>query len=225
MHDCDAHRDLVFALVAETRRAQTGPAADEAEAEARRAEVFDLAGVARDHLPDAVAAALTVPLAHGLAGRFTFAPDGYWRGETHRLCDRPGGLIRLVDETDRPRRRADRAGVARAPESTGPHTLAPPRLDGRGRLGEYLQSSEAAVVRDCWMTIRPAGLRMFVVRPAHNPVGPFDFGGGFDDRSHRRQPLTELMAAATRTPTTVHRAGVGASGERLGRLKTSRAAK
>ena len=27
----------------------------------------------------------------------TFAPDAYWRGETHRLCDRAGGLIRLVE--------------------------------------------------------------------------------------------------------------------------------
>ena len=38
--------------------------------------------------------------------------------------------------------------VSAAPESPGPHALAPPRLDGRGRIGEYLQSSEAAIVRD-----------------------------------------------------------------------------
>ena len=36
--------------------------------------------------------------------------------------------------------------------------------------------------------------RMFTIRPAHNPIGPFDFAGGYDDRSDRRQPLTELMS-------------------------------
>ena len=42
--------------------------------------------------------------------------------------------------------------VSAAPESPGPHALASPRLDGRGRLGEYLQSAEAAVVRDATTT-------------------------------------------------------------------------
>ena len=73
--------------------------------------------------------------------------DAYWRGETHRLCDRPGGLIRLVDEL------IDLGVeqivlVSAAPELPGPHALAHPRIDGRGRLGEYLQSAEAAIVRD-----------------------------------------------------------------------------
>ena len=34
---------------------------------------------------------------------------------------------------------------------------------------------------------------VFVVRPAHNPIGPFDFGGVYDEASDRRRPLTELM--------------------------------
>src|SRR6185503_12354738 len=95
-------------------------------ADARRAEVFDLSGVARDHLPDAVAAALSIALAtdwHSV----TFAADGYWRGETHRLCDRPAGLIRLIDEL------IDLGVeqivlVSAAPETPGPHALAAPRL-------------------------------------------------------------------------------------------------
>jgi len=33
----------------------------------------------------------------------------------------------------------------------------------------------------------------FTVRPAHNPIGPFDFAGGYDDRSQRQQGLGELM--------------------------------
>ena len=190
VHDADAHRDLLFALVGEDRRRDLIRRSTSDAAEARRAEVFDLAGIARDHLPDAVAAALTIPLATEWH-RVTFAPDGYWRGETHRLCDRPAGLIRLIDEL------IDLGVeqivlVSAAPEVPGPHALASSRLDGRGRLGEYLQSAEAAVVRDATTTTE--GVRIFTVRPSHNPIGPFDFAGGYDDRSHRRQGLGELIS-------------------------------
>jgi hypothetical protein len=114
-----------------------------------------------------VAGALTVPIATDTRS-VTFAPDGYWRGETHRLCDRPGSLARILDELVD----LDVAQiilVSAAPESTGPHTLAPPRIDGRGRIGEYLLSAEAAIVRDATCA---AG----VGRPdsrfvAHNPLG------------------------------------------------------
>ena len=190
VHDADAHRDLLFALVAEDRRRDLIRRPTSEAAEARRAEVFDLAGVARDHLPDAVAAALTIPLATDWH-RVTFAADAYWRGETHRLCDRPAGLIRLIDEL------IDLGVeqivlVSAAPELPGPHALASPRIDGRGRLGEYLQSAEAAIVRDA--TTTTGGVRIFTVRPAHNPIGPFDFAGGYDDRSQRRQGLGELIS-------------------------------
>ena len=190
VHDADAHRDLLFALVGDDRRRDLIRRSTSEAADGRRAEVFDLAGVARDHLPDAVAAALTIPLATEWH-RVTFAADGYWRGETHRLCDRPAGLIRLIDEL------ID-LGVAQivlvsaAPESPGPHALASPRLDGRGRLGEYLQSSEAAVVRDATTTTE--GVRIFTIRPSHNALGLFDFAGGYDDRSHRRQGIGELIS-------------------------------
>src|SRR4030095_13613413 len=97
VHGVDAPRDLVFALVAESRRRQLIRRATIEAADARRAEVFDLTGIARDHLADAVPAALTLPLASDWH-TVTFAADGYWRGETHRICDRPAALIRLVDE-------------------------------------------------------------------------------------------------------------------------------
>ena len=189
VHDVDAHRDLVFALVAESRRRQLIRRATIEAADTRRAEVFDLAGIARDHLADAVAAALTLPLASDWH-TVTFASDGYWRGETHRICDRPAALIRLVDEL------IDLGAeqlivVSAAPQAQGPHTLAAARLDGRGRLGDYLQSTEAAVVNDATNT--SGGVRIFTIRPAHNPIGPFDFAGGYDDRSHRRHGLTELV--------------------------------
>ncbi|OLC52064.1 MAG: hypothetical protein AUH43_01085 [Acidobacteria bacterium 13_1_40CM_65_14] len=215
VHDVDAHRDLIFALVAEHRRRALIRRSTIDAADTRRAEVFDLAGVARDHIADAVAAALTVPLAtewHTV----TFPPDAYWRGETHRLGDRPANLIRIVDEL------IDLGVeqivlVSAAPESPGPHALADARIDGRGRLGEYVQSAEAAVLRDA--TTTTAGVRMFTIRPAHNAVGPFDFGGGYDDRSHRRQPLTELMSRGYEDA--YHQfiePVVGASGERVGTL-------
>lgn len=190
-HDVDAGRDLLFALVSDSRRRDLMRRPLTEQAEARRAEVFDLAGVARDHLADAIAGALTTPLATDMHA-VTFAPDGYWRGETHRLCDRPGSLERLLHEL------ADLEVeqiilVSAAPESPGPHALASPRLDGRGRVGEYLRSSEAATVRDALARRRADDPRVFVIRPVHNPVGPLDFQGGFDDRSDRRQNLAELM--------------------------------
>jgi predicted acylesterase/phospholipase RssA len=189
VHDADAHRDLVFALVSENRRRDLIRRSTTEAAESRRAEVFDLAGLARDHVSDAVAGALTVPLATDWH-RVTFAADGYWRGETHRLCDRPASLIRLIDELIE--LDAEQIVlVAGAAEAPGPHAMLQPRLDGRGRLGEYIQSSECAVVRDATTTTE--GVRIFIIRPAHNPIGPFDFEGGYDDRSRRRQGLTELM--------------------------------
>src|SRR5207244_108654 len=63
VHDVDARRDLVFALLGEGRRRDLVRRSTSAAAEARRAEVFDLAGTGREHLADAVAAALTIPLA------------------------------------------------------------------------------------------------------------------------------------------------------------------
>ena len=213
VHDTDAHRDLIFALVAENRRRDLVRRPTTGAADTRRAEVFDLAGVARDHLPDAVAAALTIPLAtdwHVV----TFAPDAYWRGETHRLGDRPAALIRLIDEL------IDLGVeqillVSAAPENPRPHALAAPRLDGRGRLGEYLVSSEAAVIRDATNTT--GGVRIFTVRPSHNPIGPFDFDGGYDDGSRRKIGLVELMNRGYEDA--YHQfvePVVGASGERVG---------
>ena len=216
VHDSDAHRDLIFALVREDRRRDLIRRPTTDAAQSRRAEIFDPAGLARDHLPDAIAAALTVPLATDWH-TVTFAPDGYWRGETHRLSDRPAALIRLIDEL------IDLGVqqivlVSAAPESPGPHALAAPRLDGRSRLGEYLQSSEAAIVRDA--TTTTGGVRIFTLRPAHNPIGPFDFDGGYDDQSRRKQGLGELMSRGYEDA--YHQfiePIVGASGEKVGRTK------
>jgi hypothetical protein len=217
VHDLDAHRDLVFAVVAESRRRGIIRRPSTVAAEARRAEVLDLAGSARAHLADAIAASLSVPIVtdpHAM----TFAPDAYWRGETHRLCDRPGSLTRILDEL------ADLGVeqaviVSAAPELSGPHALAAGRLDGKGRVGEYLQSAEAAAVRDATRlaAARVPAMATFTIRPGHNPIGPFDFGGEYDDRSDRRQPLTELMSIGYEDA--YHQfiePVVGASGDRVG---------
>ena len=194
VHDLDAHRDLVFALVAEARRRELIRRPSTAAAEARRAEVIDLSGAGRSHLADAVAASLAVPIAtdpHAM----TFAPDAYWRGETHRLCDRPGSLMRLLDELAE--MGVEQAIIVSAsPELAGPHALAAGRVDGKGRAGEYLQSAEASAVRDATRLVAARHPRMgtFTIRPGHNPIGPFDFSGEYDDRSDRRQPLTELIS-------------------------------
>ena len=189
-HDVDARRDLVFALVRANRRRDLVRRPTTDAADSRRAETFDLAGVARDYLPDAVAAALSVPPLTDWS-TITFTADAYWRGETHRLCDRPAALIRLTDEL------IDLGVgqivlVSASPTVEGPHSLTPPRADWRGRTGEYLQSAEAAAVRDA--TTTTAGVKIFTIVPAHNPIGPFDFAGARDERSDRRQGLAELMA-------------------------------
>ena len=53
--------------------------------------------------------------------------------------------------------------------------------------------SKSATLRDGLeqFTGRFAGL--FVIRPAHNPLGPLDFGGVYDERSDRTHTLGELL--------------------------------
>lgn len=213
-HDLDTGRDLVFALVREDRRRELVHRATSVEAGDRRAEVVDLSGVAREHLADAVAASFSIAVAtesHVIA----FPPESYWRGEHHRLCDRPASLARLLEELVALDVRQVIL-VSAAPETPGPHALSAPRLDGRGRLGQYLQSAEAAIVRDASQG-RAGRLQVFTIRPVHNPIGPLDFAGGFDDRSDRRQSLDELMSQGYADAYRQFiEPVVGASGERVG---------
>jgi hypothetical protein len=215
VHDIYARRYLVFALVSEHRRSGLVRRSTTGEAQARQAELLDLAGVARDHFPDAVAGSLAIPVAtdpHQIA----FSPDSYWRGETHRLCDRPGTLVRLIEELAL----LDVEQivlVSAAPESPGPHALAQPRLDGLGRIGDYLQASEAAILRDVAAVAAENGPHVFTIRPGHTPLGPFDFSGGFDDRSDRPLSLVELVTRGYEDAYLQFiEPIVGASGERVG---------
>jgi hypothetical protein len=186
--DLDARGDVVAAMLREPyRRDFIAPR----PGRERRAEALDLAGAGREHALDVMAAALTPPVACE-PRLVTFASDGYWRGETHRFCDRPGALIRLLDEL---------AGtgvsqvivVTAVPTAFAPHRLRVPRLDVRSRLGEFIAAAESAALHDALNLARLRFDSCYVIRPAHNPVSPFDFGGAYDEASDRRHSTAELM--------------------------------
>jgi hypothetical protein len=214
VHDMDARRDLVFAVLGDACRSRFFGRSVPGEYGTRSSEAFDLAGVARDHAYDALASALAVPIATE-PHLITFAPEGPWRGETHRVCDRPGALSRLLEEVAI-------AGaeqvilLSASPPPARPHELSAGRADLRGRAGEQLAAFEAAGLRDVleYFGGRFAGL--FVIRPAHNPLGPLDFGGVYDERSDRTHTLAELV---NRGYEDAYRQFiepvVGASGERI----------
>ena len=64
----------------------------------------------------------------------------------------------------------------------------------RGRIGEQVRSVETAAVDDvCALAARATSRGMFVVRPVHNPIGPFDFAGVYDEASDRHRPVAELV--------------------------------
>ena len=127
-----------------------------------------------------------------MRGWCEFAPDAYWRGETHRLIDRPASFGRLLEE-------AAAAGaeqvviVAATAEPPGPHELRPPRLDGLGRVGEQIASAETAALTDAIRHLHHRFHGLYVIRPSHNPIRPFDLTGAYDERSDRVQLLEELM--------------------------------
>ncbi|MEP7119230.1 MAG: hypothetical protein ABI880_16700, partial [Acidobacteriota bacterium] len=212
VHDLDARRDLVFGLVSgepgkRLFPGSTGPAA-------RRAEAFDLGTTAKFALVDAIRGALTLPgVSEPHALRFT--GDSVWRGEVHRLADRPAALSRLLEE-------AATAGMEQAivvtatPDPGGPHDLELPRVDPRGRVGEWLAAEEAAAVRDGVRYAQAHFHTVFVIRPAHNPVAPLDLQGAYDRTSDRHCSLQEL---SDRGYDDAHRLfiepALGAAGERV----------
>ncbi|HVC20810.1 MAG TPA: patatin-like phospholipase family protein [Vicinamibacterales bacterium] len=188
--DLDAGRDLFFALLAEPRRHDffRQPAGAGA---GRLAEALDLAGVGRDHLLDALAGALSLPVATE-PHLIHFAPESAWQGETHRLCDRPGALGRLLEEVAAAGARQVIL-VTAAPELTGPHHLMAGVADPRRRAGEYVARMEAAELRDAIAGAHGLVERLFEIRPRHNPLGPLDFSGCYDEHSDRTLTRDELI--------------------------------
>lgn len=211
-HDVDIRRDLVFALLAQPYRDRFFESVGEGGR--RASETWDLAGVGRDHVFDALAAAVSLPVVtepHLIA----FAPNSLWRGETHRAADRADAVSRLLEEVLN-------AGVEQVivvsatAELVLPHTLSAGRRDARGRAGEYLAAMEAAAVRDAVAARVGQFQGLFLIRPIHNPLGPFDFAGAYDERSDRRQVVAELVDRGYQD---AHRLFIdpviAASGERL----------
>jgi hypothetical protein len=189
VHDLDARRDLVFGLVRDPYRKALFPSPGGVSA--RRAEGHDLSSGTQPFAVDALAASLAL---QGLSESrlLRFAPDTYWRGETHRLTDRPACFGRLLEE-------AAAAGaeqvivISAAPDPPGPHELRPPRLDGFGLIGEHLASAEAAALSDGVRHLHHRFQGVYVIRPSHNPVCALDLTGAYDERSDRVQTLDELM--------------------------------
>jgi hypothetical protein len=122
-----------------------------------------------------------------------FPADGPWRGEVHRLADRPAALSRLLEE-------AAAAGmeqaliVTAAAEPGGPHDLQPPRLDPSGRAGEWLAAQEASAVRDAIRYAQAHFHAVFVIRPQHNPLLPLDLAGADDLIAAEESALGHLNA-------------------------------
>jgi hypothetical protein len=192
VHDADARHDVALAGLKDPYRQPYFAGRSTPDAVQRAAETLDLVGADRGHVTDVLSAALCLPVVTP-PWAVTFAPDSYWRGETHRLCDRPGAVGRVLDEVMAAG--ADQVVVV-SPASAivRPHALAAPRVDGFGKVGEWLVSQEVAAVREAVAARRDACRILHVIAPSHNPTGPLDFRGAYDDRSDRVQTLREVVA-------------------------------
>jgi hypothetical protein len=190
-HDMDARRDVLFALLGDGYRQPFFNRGARPADGGRAAEAFDLAGVGREHVMDALAANLSMPIGTD-PHLLRFPPEGPWRGETHRVCDRPGALDRILEEVAV-------AGaqqvivLSAAPPPGKPHELSSGRADLRGRAAEQLFSFEAAALRDSLERAAGRFSGLFLIRPPHNPLGPLDFSGIYDERSDRRYTVEELL--------------------------------
>lgn len=215
VHDLDARRDVVAAVLAPQwreafaqRRAGAGP---------REAEALDLADEAtadRGLAVDFVIGGLRLPAASA-PHEVTFADQSYWQGETHRWCDRPELVGRLMDEVAR-------VGVEQvilvgaAPPAATPHDMRSRPLDLRTRMGETLRSVETAAFQDGWAAAAGRFSGVFAIRPDHNPIGPFDFSGVYDESSDRHRTVGELMQQGHDDAYRQFIEPVVATGERLG---------
>lgn len=211
LHDLDARRDLALAVLSEPSLALFS--AKRAVGGAREAEAIDLTTSMRDQLADLVAGGLQIA---GVTPGQTvaFPAEHYWQGERHRLCDRPELVHRLVDE-------ALGLGaeqiifVSAAPPAGLPHALGPQPADLRGRAGEWQRSVETAVLDDALALSASRFSGAFVIRPSHNPIGPFQFGGTYDETSDRSRTLADLQRQGYDDAYRLFIEPVVASGDRL----------
>jgi len=186
VHDVDARRDVVGAVLNPQSRAVGRRAGVLQEP-----EIVELGAAHRDLTVDFLVGALRLPVActpHLL----TFPADGYWRGEAHRVCDRPELVVRLLDDLSA-------VGVEQvvlvsaAPPPAVPHGMKSRPLDLRGRIGELVRSIETSALRDASLVAASRFAGVFVIRPDHNSIGPFDFAPSYDESSDRRRTVDELV--------------------------------
>ena len=193
VHDLDSRQDVTLAALMEPHRGvffgrrpgTFGPGT-------RAGEALDLVGIDREHAIDVLAASQCLPMVMP-AWPVTFAPESHWCGETHRLCDRPGAVGRLLDDVLAAGVEQAIVVVATPIGVAAPHALVAPRVDAIGRLGDWLASQQTAALREA-LGPRVAAFRtVHVIAPAHNPVGPADLAGTYDERSDRVQGGLESM--------------------------------
>lgn len=192
VHDLDARRDIVLGIVSPAWHAAFG--ARRVGAGAREAEALELSAAPegdRGLVVDALRASLRVP-AVCAPHEVEWPVAGYWRGERHRWCDRPELTGRLLDEVAR-------LGVEQvvlvsaAPPAGLPHELRPRPVDMRARAGEAWRSIETAAFQDAWSAAASRFSGVFAIRPDHNPIGPFECAGAYDDSSDRQRTIAELL--------------------------------
>ena len=178
VHDLDGRRDLVGAVLPPPARA-----AFEAAAPGRRpreAEIVDFTGPQRE-----LARRLScwapcgcrsrrAPLVDRVSGRQLLARRAaprcaIGRSSSIAAARRAGGRRRRAGDSGEP-------GGRRRPRRTA---CAPRPVDLRARVGEIVRSIETARARTTrWTVGRGRGSRACSsIRPDHNPIGPFDFGG------------------------------------------------
>ncbi len=211
VHDLDARRDLAFAVLPDSQSAVF--AGRRSVGGARDAEAVNLLTSMRDCVADLIAAGAELPGVTSCRS-ITFPVDHYWQGETHRLTDRAELVHRLIDEV-----LALGAEqiilVAAAPPAGTPHALGPRPVDLRGRAGEWQRSVETAVVDDAIAHAATRFSGVFVIRPAHNPVGPFQFQGIYDEASDRQRSAADVIRQGYDDANRLFVEPVLASGERI----------
>jgi hypothetical protein len=74
-----------------------------------------------------------------------------------------------------------------------PHAMRARAIDLRARMGEVVRSIETSALEDARAVAARRFSTTFVVRPDHNPIGPFDLRGTYDEASDRQRSVTELM--------------------------------
>ena len=189
VHDLDARRDLVGGVLPPDVRAlftarRRGPGP-------REAEVVDFAGSSRELVVDFLKGSLCLPGATA-PHVCQFSADSYWAGEAHRFCDRPELGARLIDEISV-------AGIEQvllvspAAPAAIPHGIRRRPVDLRARVGDLVRSIETSALEDAWSAASTRFSGVFVIRPDHNAIGPFDFVGAYDEGSDRTRTVAELL--------------------------------